>query len=147
MHAKRVGEYLDASPEVDRLTSRAAFLLAARQVLAEALPEPLRRSCAVANYRQGKVVLLADSSATAARIRLLAPSLVELLGKGGLQVTGLRVDVQPDVTRRVQPTEAKSLLLSPSATEAIARTARSLPEGPLRQALDAFVRGRGGRQR
>ena len=144
MHAKRVGEYLDASTGVNRLTSQAAFLLAVRQILAEALPEPLRRSCAIANYRQGKVIFLAESSAIAARIRLLAPSLVELLGKRGLQVTGLRVDVQPDVQRHTQLTEGKSLLLSPSATEALARAARSLPEGPLRQALDALVR-RGGR--
>jgi hypothetical protein len=140
MHAKHVGEFLDASPGVDRLTSQAAFLLAVRQVLAEALPEPLRRSCAIANCKQGKVIFLAESSAAAARIRLMAPSLVELLGKRGLQVTGLRVDVQPDVRRRTQATEGKSLLLSPTATEALARAARSVPEGPLKQALDALVR-------
>jgi hypothetical protein len=145
MHAKHIGEYLDSSPGVDRLASQAAFLLTLRQVLTEALPEPLRRSCAIANYKQGKVILLAESSAAAARLRLLAPSLVELLGKRGLQVTGLRVDVQPDARRRTQLTEEKSLLLSPSATEALARTARSIPEGPLKQALDALVR-RGSRR-
>jgi hypothetical protein len=140
MHAKRIGEYLDSSPGVDRLTSQAAFLLAIRQVLAEALPETLRRSCAIANCKQGKVIFLADSSAAAARIRLLAPSLVELLGKRGLQVTGLRVDVQPDAQRRAQLTEEKSLLLPPSAIEALARAAKTLPEGPLKQALDALTR-------
>ncbi|HSD44002.1 MAG TPA: DciA family protein [Burkholderiales bacterium] len=124
---------------------QAAFLLAVRQVLAEALPAPLRRSCAIANYKQGKVIFLADSSAAAARLRLLAPSLVELLGKRGLQVTGLRVDVQPDVIRRAQITEGKSLLLSTSATEALARAAQSLSGGPLKQALDSLVR-RGSRR-
>jgi hypothetical protein len=75
----------------------------------------------------------------------MAPSLVELLGKRGLQVTGLRVDVQPDVRRRTQATEGKSLLLSRTASEALARAARSVPEGPLKQALDALVRRGSGR--
>lgn len=145
MHAKQVGEFLDASPGIDRLTSQAASLLALRQVLAGALPEPLRRSCAIANYKQGKVIVLADSAAVAARLRLLEPSLVELLGQRGLQVTGLRVDVQPGVRRRTQLTEEKSLLLSAAASEALGRAARRIPAGALREALEALAR-RGNRR-
>jgi hypothetical protein len=140
MHAKQVGELLDASPGIDRLTSHAATLLALRQILAGALPEPLRRSCAIANYKQGKVVVLVESAAAAARIRLLQPSLVELLGQRGLQVTGLRVDVQPDLRRRTQLTEEKSLLLSAAAAKALARTARTIPAGALREALESLAR-------
>jgi hypothetical protein len=117
MHAKRIGEYLDASPGGDRLTSHAACLISLRRVLAEALPEPLRRSCAIANYKQGKVILIADNSAAAARLRLLAPSLLQLLGQRGLEVTGMKVEVQPDARRRTQPVEEKSLLLSSSASQ------------------------------
>ena len=101
MHAKQIGEYLDASPGGDRLTSHAACLIALRRVLAEALPEPLRRSCAIANYKQGKVIFLAENSAAAARLRLLAPSLLQLLGQRGLDVTGMKVEVQPDARRRI----------------------------------------------
>jgi hypothetical protein len=145
MHAKRIGEYLDASPGGDRLTSHAAYLIALRRVLAEALPEPLRQSCAIANYKQGKVIFLADNSAAAARLRLLAPSLLQLLGQHGMDVTGMKVDVQPDSRRRAQPVEEKSLLLSSSACDALARAAGSLPDGALRQAVDALARR--GRQR
>jgi hypothetical protein len=144
MHAKQVGEYLDSSPGVDRLTSHAAHLLALRRVLAEALPEPLRQSSAIANFKQGKVVFLAENSAAAARLRLLAPSLIEMLGQRGLQVTGLRVEVQPDVRRRTQAVEEKSLLLSSSARAALARAAAALPEGPLKDVVDGLSR-RGGR--
>jgi hypothetical protein len=140
MHAKQVGDYLERSPGVDRLTSRAAYLLALRRVLAEALPEPLRRSCAIANYKQGKVVFLAENSAAAARLRLLAPSLIECLGQRGMQVTGLRVEVQPEVRLRTQPVEEKSLLLSSAARAALARAAAALPEGALREAVDALAR-------
>ena len=140
MHAKRIGEYLEASPGSDRLASHAAYLIALRRVLAEALPEPLRRSCAIANYKQGKVIFLADNSAAAARLRLLAPSLLQLLGQRGLDVTGMKVDVQPATRRHTQPVEEKSLLLSPSACGALARAAESLPDGALRQAVDALAR-------
>ena len=140
MHAKRIGEYLEASPGSDRLASHAAYLIALRRVLAEALPEPLRRSCAIANYKQGKVIFLADNSAAAARLRLLAPSLLQLLGQRGSDVTGMKVDVQPDAGRRTQPVEEKSLLLSSSACSALARAAESLPDGALRQAVDALAR-------
>jgi hypothetical protein len=140
MHAKQVGEYLDSSPGVDRLASHAAYLLALRRVLAEALPEPLRRSCAIANYKQGKVIVLAENSAAAARLRLLAPSLIEVLGQRGLQVTGLKVEVQPDVRRRTQAVEEKSLLLSSSARAALERAAAALPEGPLRDTVAGLSR-------
>lgn len=140
MHAKRIGQYLDSSAGVGRLASQAACLLAIRQVLAGALPESLRQSCAIANYKQGKVVVIAESSAVGARLRILAPSLVELLGKSGLNVTGLKVDVQPEVRSRAQVTEKKNLLLSSSAASALERAAQQLPEGELRRAVGALAR-------
>jgi len=139
MHAKRIGQYLDTSPGVDRLTSHAACLLALRRLIAEALPEPLRQSCAIANYKQGKVIVLAENSAAAARLRLLAPSLVELLGQRGWQVTGLKVEVQPAARTRTQPVEEKRLLSS-SARDALARKGAELPESRLRQAIEALAR-------
>lgn len=143
MHAKQIGKYLDSSAGVGRLASQAACLLAIRQVLAGALPESLRQSCAIANYKQGKVIVLAESSAVGARLRILAPSLVELLGQRGLNVTGLKVEVQPDARARTQVSERKNLLLSPSAAEALERAAQALPEGELRQAIRALAqRGR-----
>ena len=144
MHGKQIGEFLDASPGGDRLTSHAACLISLRRVLAEALPEPLQRTCAIANYKQGKVIFLADNSAAAARLRLLAPSLLQLLGQRGLDVTGLKVEVQPGARQRMQPVEEKSLLLSSAACGALARAAESLPDGALREAVDTLARrGRG----
>jgi hypothetical protein len=140
MHAKQIGQYLDSSAGVGRLASQAACLLAIRQVLAGALPESLRQSCAIANYKQGKVIVIAESSAVGARLRILAPSLVQLLGQRGLNVTGLKVDVQPEVRARVQVTEKKNLLLSSSAASALERAAGRLREGELKQAVRALAR-------
>lgn len=140
MHAKRIGEFLDASAGVGRLASQAACLLAIRQVLAGALPEPLRQSCAIANYKQGKVVVIAESSAVGARLRVLAPSLVQLLGQRGLNVTGLKIEVQPGVRARVQVAEKKNLLLSSAAARALERAAQQMPEGGLKQAVAGLAR-------
>jgi hypothetical protein len=140
MHAKQIGQYLDASPGVDRLTSHAACLIALRRVFAEALPEPLRRSSAIANFKQGKVLVIAENNAAGARLRLLAPSLIERLGQRGWQVTGLKVEVQPGASRYAQPIEKKSLVLSASARDALARTLTGLPEGALRRAVQSLAR-------
>jgi hypothetical protein len=144
MHAKRIGQYLDTSPGVDRLTSHAACLLALRRVVAEALPESLRQSSTIANFKQGKVLVIAENNAAAARLRLLAPSLIERLSERGWQVTGLRVEVQPDARRRMQPVEEKRLLLSHSARDALARSVAELPESRLRRAIEALARRGGG---
>jgi hypothetical protein len=140
MHAKRIGQYLDATSGLGRLTSQAACLLAIRQVFAGALPAPVRQSCAIANYKQGKVIVLAESSAVAARLRILAPSLVALLGERGLNVTGLKIEVQPDARPRVQVTEKKNLLLSAAAASALERAARQLSDGELKRVVGALAR-------
>ena len=139
MQAKRLGEYLDRGDGTSRLVPQVALLLAIRRQLSEALPDNLRRSCVIANYKQGVVVVVVGSNAIAAKLRHLEPRLLEVLGKRGLKATGIKVDVQPGRSFGVQVPEKKALLLSGGARAALAGLSRRLPEGPLRRAVRALA--------
>jgi hypothetical protein len=103
------------------------------------LPDHLQRSCVIANYKQGVVVVVAGTNAAAAKLRHLEPRLIELLGKRGLKATGIRVDVQPTRSFAVQVPEKKALLLPAAARAALAGLGPRLPEGRLRRVVEALA--------
>src|SRR5262245_40146413 len=94
MHAKHIVDYLASDHSTGRWVSQVATLLALRQRLTSALPDSLQRSCTIANYKHGIVVLLVGSNAVAAKLRLLEPRLLSALGKAGVQVTGIKIQIQ-----------------------------------------------------
>ena len=137
--AKQLGEYLDLGEATSRLVRQAALLLNIRRHLSEVLPAHLRRSCAIANYKQGVVVVVAGSSAAAAKLRHVVPRAIEALGKRGLKVTGIEIEVQPAWSFPTQVAEKKALLLSPRARAALARAGRQLPDSRLKRAIDTLA--------
>ena len=139
MQAKRLGEYLDRGDGTSRLVPQAALLLAIRQQLSEVLPDNLWRSCVIANYKQGVVVVVAGTSATAAKLRHLEPRIIEVLGKRGLKATAIKVDVQPTRSFAVQVPEKKALLLSAAARAALTQLGVRLPDGRLQRAIKALA--------
>jgi hypothetical protein len=140
MQAKRIGDYLDRGDGTSRLVPQATLLLAIRQHLSEVLPTNLRRSCSIANYKQGVVVVIAGNNAVAAKLRHYGPKIIETLGKRGLKATGLRVEVQGADSFTPQVSEKKALFLSPRASDALARLGRRLPDSRLKEAIDALAR-------
>ena len=84
MHAKRIGEYLELDDGTSRLVPQVALLLNIRQRLSEELPDTLWRSCAIANYKQGVVVIFAGNNAAAAKLRLWAAQDYRDLGRARL---------------------------------------------------------------
>jgi len=139
MQAKRLGEYLGSGDSTSRLVPQAALLLAIRRQLSEVLPDNLRRSSTIANYKQGVVVVVAGTNAAAAKIRHLEPRLIEVLGKRGLQITGIRVEVQPAWRFGAQVPEKKALFLSQGARAALAQLGRRLPDSALKRAVQALA--------
>lgn len=141
MHAKKVVELLDTSDLVGKLTSQAEQLLALRQALSEALPANLGRSCEIANLKQGKLVIFAENSSIAAKVRLFEPQLTEIFARGGWNVTGMTIRVQP-----AQPTPVtsyrKQATLSETAEYALTDLAAKLPEGRLARAVRSLSRRR-----
>jgi len=140
MQAKHIGEYLISDSGTSRLVPQAALLLAIRRQLSVVLPDHLCRSCTIANYKQGVVILFAESNAAAAKLRFLAPRLIEALGKHGLKVTGIKVEVQAKSSFAVQATEKKARSLSSPAAAALGGLCGKLPDGRLKRAVETLAK-------
>src|SRR5207247_840127 len=112
-------------------------LSALREILSSMLPEVLARCCSLANYKQGKVVVFAANGATAAKLKLMLPTLSEQLSKRGIEVTGLEVCVQPPASDP-QVVE-KSAKISQETAWGLTRLCEQLPDSGLKIALGKFA--------
>src|SRR5262245_22106040 len=129
--------FLNQVDSVAALMPQAERLIELRQILSSLLPESLARRCSVANYRQGRVVIFASNGATAAKLKLMLPSLLEQLSGRAMEVTGLEVAVQaPEPERQV--TEKAAKLTQKSASE-LDRLCEQLPDSELKTALSRIV--------
>lgn len=134
MHAKTAARLLATAESAGHLIAQAEQLVQLRRIAAGVLPVEIRRSTAIANLKQGKVVIFAENSAIAAKLRLLEPALVDAFAREALQITGLQVRVQvPDGGGSAK--KAKRARLQPGAAASLERLANSLPDSELSRAV------------
>jgi hypothetical protein len=86
--------YLGRHDSLGPLAVRAADLIAMRRHYRDAMPEGLARNSQIFNYRRGTVIIGANNSAVAAKIKQLAPRLTALFLEKGWQVNAIQVQVQ-----------------------------------------------------
>jgi hypothetical protein len=141
MHRRNLGALLSQPEGIASLMPQARRLIELRGILAAALPESLARSCSIANYRQGKVVIFAANNAVAAKLKLIGPTLLQHLSGRGVEITGLEVRVQP-LEGDAQPVE-KAAKLGESALQELDRLWDKLPESGLKNAVGKMARRRG----
>ncbi|NDP41139.1 MAG: DUF721 domain-containing protein [Aromatoleum sp.] len=106
------------------------------------LPRPLAGRIRVADGRGAELELAADAGAIAAVVRQRTPNLLAELRREGWEFTGIRVRVQV----RVEPRPVEKHIMNPidrAALRPLAGLARDLPPGPLKSALDRFLRRAG----
>ena len=137
MQSRQISAYLDSAEGIGSLMLQAARLLELRRQLVEILPKPLAKFCEIANYKQGKVVIFAENSAVAAKLKLLAPNLRDHFLKSAIEITGIDVEVQP--TNPVPEPPAKHTHLSPGAAQALAELADQLPDSKLKSSINALA--------
>jgi len=112
------------------------------QVIRRHLPRPLALRIRVADERHGQLDLAADAGAVAAVVRQRSAELLTALKREGWEFTGIRVRVQV----RSDAVPARKPLANPvdrSSLRPLAALARTLPPGPLKTALDRFLRRAG----
>lgn len=137
MHMKNPCAFLNQADGIAALMPQAERLIELREILASLLPDSLARRCSVANYRQGRVVIFASNGATAAKLKLMLPSLLEQLSGRAMQVTGLEVVVQaPEFEKQVIEKSAK---MSLEAASGLAELCEQLPDSELKTALARIV--------
>jgi hypothetical protein len=74
-------QFLNQADAISALMPQAERLNKLREILASLLPESLARHCSVANFKEGRVVVFAANGATAAKLKLMLPSLLEQLSR------------------------------------------------------------------
>lgn len=142
MHSKNLRAYLDSTAGIAALLPQAERLVELRRIYNEIAPQQLSGSSSIVNYKQQTVVIFAENNAIAAKLRLLSPRLVKDFSKRGVEVTGIRLEVQPRQESR-EPLAPKQAKLSQGGNESLEALARRLPDSELKQAvLDMVQRGK-----
>lgn len=139
MHSKNIRAYLDSVAGVAALLPQAERLIELRRVYATLVSQQLLRSSSIVNYKQGNVVIFADNSAVAAKLKLLSPRLIDDFSKRGWEVTGIRLEVQPRETPARMPA-TKQARLSPAGAGYLRILADRLPDSTLKQSVTDMVR-------
>jgi hypothetical protein len=137
-HPHKPGAFLKGSGGIPALMPQAQRLLELRQFLADLLPGALARSCSVANYKHGKVVVIfAENNAVAAKLKLLSPTLCDRLAQRGVEITGLEIEVQPP--ELIGKMHRKAAELSAGAAASLAQLATQLPESELKTSIERLA--------
>lgn len=143
MQLPKLGRILAAEATLQPMLAKAQELRALAGLLDGFLPPDLASLARVVNYREGEIVLVASTSAAAAKLRLLAPSLANFFSKQHLQVNSVCIRVQPNGSRRIDVAPQKNAHLSTSSLQSLSRLYKTLRESPARDALGALLERRG----
>ena len=106
------------------------------------LPRPLAPRIHVVDARSSELELAADAGAVAAILRQRSTDLLAALRRQGWEFTGIRVRVQVRADPEPRP---KGAVNQPdrSSLQSMAALGRRLPRGPLKAALERFLRRAG----
>jgi hypothetical protein len=142
MHSKNLRAYLDSAVGIAGLLPQAERLIELRHIYRKLVPQQLLRSSSIVNYKQQKLVIFAENNAIAAKLRLLSPRLINDFSKRGVEVTGIRLEVQPR-QEPLKETVPKRARLSRAGAESLYALASQLPDSKLKQAVAGMAaRGR-----
>lgn len=142
MRTPKLGRVLAAEATLQPVLAKAQELRALAGLLDGFLPPELARQARVVNYRDGEVVLSAASPAAAAKLRLLAPPLVNFFLKQRLQVNSVSIRVQPNASRQPLVAAQKNANLSTPALASLRRLYNEMRNCPARDALGALLQKR-----
>lgn len=126
---------LNANPELRPLLSKARTLTTLKQHFAAIAPEFLAAATRVSDLDGGRLTLIARNPAIGAKLRQLAPDLVQSLRQRGCAVDALKIRIEVDFPPPSPPPRA----LGPHALEALQDLEQHLGESPLKQAVSRLA--------
>jgi hypothetical protein len=132
--AERIGQLFGKLPQLQGLNREIRKQIALQATLVEILPAALRRSATVVASGTGELILLADNGAIAAKLRQLAPRILNHFRLRGMEATGIRVQTQ--VSIRHKPLPQKQICLGVHARQALLELSSRLEDSPLKTAIE-----------
>ncbi len=133
---QRLKSLMSDDPQLRHLLDTAHTLTALQQQFAHVAPPYIAQSCQVTGLRHGTLHIAANNGTLAAKLRQLAPDIVNKLQDRGCEVSGIRVKVQ--VSYAPVPIIRTPRILSSTAQRQLHELSESLIESPLKQALEKF---------
>ena len=141
MRPLKLDRVLAAEATLQPVLAKTRELRALAGLLDGFLPPDLARQARIINYRDGELVLVAASPAAAAKLRLLAPSLVDFFLKQRWQVSSVSLRVQPNAAHS-GAAPRKTAQLSTLTLDRLRKLYNSMAASPARDALGALLQKR-----
>ena len=135
---KSLESYLETAEGAGKVLAHARLLIKLTRLYQEIAPPHLGQASHLANYKSGIVVIHAASGAVAAKLRQLAPTLAGGFSKRGVECSDVQIKVQADETGKQSTTSTQKPLSARTSLE-LEGLRDSLPESPLRAALDTLL--------
>jgi len=130
--------YLEAADGAGSVLAHARLLMKLTHIYQAMAPAHLGQASCVANYKSGIIIIHAFSGAIATKLRQLAPTLANEFLKRGVECNEVQIKVQaPEIRSQSRTSTQKPL--SHQTSETIAGLAKTLPDTPLRTALETLL--------
>ena len=142
MTALKIDRFLAAQGDFRPILEKAEEIETLSKLLNEFLPPELAPLARVANFKDGKLSLLAANGPTAAKLKLLAESLGGYISKQRTQVNSVSVRVQPSAYGSPEPSPKQAQLTHTALQELVALYAR-VPDSAFRNALKSLLERHG----
>ena len=146
MPVRKVAEILDNAPALTSLAAVARRTAELQRLYLETVPAELHQVTRVGWVRPGVLHIAAANSAVAAKLRQLAPRILDRFCREGLEFNAMRVEVQVGSSLRRQA-RAGRRPLSATALASVCRAAETLQSSPLKTALRRLAAAERRRQR
>jgi hypothetical protein len=138
MPALKIDRFFSAEGDFQPVFEKMREIEALSKLLEAFLPPELAPLVRVANFKEGKLVILAANGAAAAKLRLLSESLGTHITKQRSQVNSVSVRVQPGTDEGAE-TAPKQARLTQAALQELVALYRRLPDSAFRKALKTLL--------
>lgn len=135
--SQRLNSLIASSHALRLIANKAQQLLALQQHYEQVVPPALRRASRVMQLDQQTLVIAAFNSPIAAKLRQLAPDIVQRLQQCGHEVTVIQIRVQVGYPPPVATISAP--VLSSTGKHHLNELAETLPESALKAALQSLI--------
>ena len=135
MQARRLSNFIQASESLKPLLEQAKRVTDLQQVYRETAPSQLLDLSRVASIEGGRLVVVTDNGAAAAKLRQMTTRLVKNFVLRGQQITSIRVEVQVSAGAHANETATPAPLIGSAALATLRDLHQSLPDSQLKQAL------------
>ena len=149
MTSYKVNSYLSLlgkTPEYENLFSLAHQLVEDQLIFLKLIPSHLAQHCNLGRISDGKLTILAENGAIAAKLKQISPSLLLKFQELGWEVTAIQILVQAHYfAKNTKPLAdkghtRKKLKLSQTGQDCLSQLAATLPDSELKSTIQLFLR-------